>query len=111
MFSRFLSRSNSAPFGTLHDLYVFPVWVFRRSRSLFRRACHLHSHRAAGRAFLASVAFGRRVVAAAHTPDAGPDAITVEAIVDLQRLPIPTTLVIDAEGVVRDIIRGPIEVD
>ena len=32
-------------------------------------------------------------------------------LVDLERLPIPTTLVIDAEGVVRDIIRGPIEVD
>lgn len=35
----------------------------------------------------------------------------LEPLVDLVRLPIPTTLVLDSGGVVREIIRGPIEVE
>jgi hypothetical protein len=50
----------------------FQSGFFDGRAAFFRRACHLHSHRAAGRAFLASVAFGRRVVAARTHPDAGP---------------------------------------
>ena len=47
----------------------------------------------------------------AHVPDAPTDDFTIESIVDLERLPIPTTLVLSPEGVVIDIIRGPIQVD
>jgi len=47
----------------------------------------------------------------AHLPDAPTDNFTIESIVDLERLPIPTTLVLSPEGVVIDIIRGPIKID
>ena len=36
------------------------------------------------------------------------DAGGLEALVDLERLPIPTTLVINADGRIESIMRGPI---
>ena len=37
-----------------------------------------------------------------------PQASPIEVLIDLERLPIPTTLVLDAEGRITEVIRGPI---
>ncbi len=42
---------------------------------------------------------------------AGGTAHPIEELLDLERLPIPTTLVLDAEGNITDIIRGPLQED
>lgn len=41
----------------------------------------------------------------------GEDAAGVEALVDLERLPLPTTLVLDPEGRITEVIRGPLPED
>ena len=44
-------------------------------------------------------------------PPEGDEALDVQDLVDLERLPIPTTLVLSAEGELLRIIRGPIETE
>ena len=39
------------------------------------------------------------------------DAVPAEELVDLDRLPLPTTLILDADGRVETILRGPIRED
>ncbi len=43
-----------------------------------------------------------------EAPDDGPVA-SIETVLDLERLPIPTTLVLDAEGRITEVIRGPVK--
>jgi len=46
-----------------------------------------------------------------YLPEEGPEGARMEDVVDLERLPIPSTVVLDGEGVIRRIITGPIETD
>lgn len=72
-----------------------------------RRVLLLGTDAPGGRAAAANVLAKRAPGIPAYYLRAGGEGL--EPLVDLVRLPIPTTLVLDAEGVVREIIRGPVE--
>ena len=48
-------------------------------------------------------------LAAFFTPPEGNGSRTVQQVVDLERLPLPTTLVISPEGLLLEVIRGPLD--